>query len=192
MTDTAESLPVTPDSPSRWREIVETAALTLLVFLVVRLAFQNFRVEGDSMYPTLHSGEYVLVDKVEYMLHPPRRGDIIVFQAVPALQPNTDFIKRIIGIPGDTVAVRNGSVYIDGRRLPESYLREKPDYTFAPRRVPPDDYFVLGDHRNNSYDSSKWTTTPWLARKYIIGKAWIAYWPPGRVAVYGTPSYPRP
>jgi signal peptidase I len=159
------------------RELLQTVVLAAIIFLGVRAALQNFRVEGDSMWPTLHDNEYVLVNKVDYMLYSPSRGDIVVFRAVPALLPDRDFIKRIIGLPGETVAVRNGGVYINNRRLREPYIHEPPAYVFAQRRVPQNDYFVLGDDRNNSFDSAKWTTTPWLERRYIIGKAWIAYWP---------------
>jgi signal peptidase I len=169
------------------RELVQTAILAALIFLGVRVALQNFRVEGDSMLPTLKDSEYVLVDKLDYMFRSPERGDIVVFRAVPALQPDRDFIKRVIGLPGDVVAVHNGAVYINGRRLHEGYINEPPAYTFGPRRVPTGDYFVLGDHRNDSFDSAKWTTTPWLARKYIIGKAWIAYWPLSQFGFLSTP-----
>ena len=82
------------------RELLETAVLTIAIFLVVRVALQNFKVEGDSMFPNLHNGEYILVNKVDYMIHPPHRGDIIVFHAVQAGQPDKDFIKRGIGLPG--------------------------------------------------------------------------------------------
>lgn len=174
---------------TRWRDVLETAALALAIFLAVRLALQNFRVDGESMYPNLHNGEYILVDKISYHFESPQRGDIIVFRAVPALQPTKDFVKRVIGLPGDTVAVHGGGVYINGRRLHESYIVQPPDYTFGPSIVPPHDYFVLGDHRNDSYDSAKWTATPWLARRYIIGRAWIAYWPPPRFTLFRSPSY---
>jgi signal peptidase I len=79
-------------------------------------------------------------------------------------------------------------VYINGRGLIEPYIREPPDYVFKRQRVPPNSYFVLGDNRNDSYDSSRWTSTPWLARKYIIGKAWIAYWPPSEFQWFRSPS----
>jgi len=81
----------------------------------------------------------------------------------------------VIGLPGDLVAVHNDAVYINGQRLRESYISDPPTYTFRPSRVPPNEYFVLGDNRNNSQDSHMWG---WLHRKYIIGKAWISYWPP--------------
>ncbi|HZU11197.1 MAG TPA: signal peptidase I, partial [Chloroflexota bacterium] len=140
--------------------------------------------------PNLHNGEYILVNKVDYLVHAPQRGDIVVFRAVPAGEPDKDFIKRIIGLPGETVAVRNNTVYIDGRSLNEPYAHFPEDYTFPPKVVPPGDYFVLGDHRNDSYDSSKWPV-PWLPRADIVGKAWIAYWPPSDATILQTPSYRR-
>lgn len=170
------------------RELVETAILTVAIFLVVRVALQNFRVEGDSMLPNLQNGEYILVNKVDYLLHPPQRGDIVVFKAVPAGEPDKDFIKRVIGLPGDRVAVRNNTVFVDGRALHEPYRHYPEKYTWGPETVPANDYFVLGDHRDNSYDSSKWAT-PWLPRDDIIGKAWVAYWPLHDLALFGSPSY---
>lgn len=168
------------------RELVETAVLTIGIFLVVKVAVQNFKVEGDSMLPNLHNGEYILVNKVDYMLHSPQRGDVVVFRAVAADAPDRDFIKRVIGLPGETVQVRaNHQVYINGRLLVEPYPLYTPNYTFGPRRVPPNDYFVLGDHRSNSDDSHMWPTT-WLRRQDIIGKAWIAYWPPKEAEIIST------
>src|ERR687885_1084542 len=100
------------------RELLETAVLTIGIFFIVKVAVQNFKVEGDSMLPNLHNGEYILVNKVDYHLHSPERGDIVVFKAVPADSPDRDFIKRVIGLPGDTVQVRaNHKVYINGHRL---------------------------------------------------------------------------
>lgn len=170
------------------RELVETAVLTVAIFLLVRVAVQNFKVEGDSMLPNMHNGEYILVNKIDYYFESPSRGDIVVFKAVPAGQPDRDFIKRVIGLPGDRVAVRNGWVYINRHKLREPYKRYPINYTFGPERVPRNDFFVLGDHRNDSYDSSKWQT-PWLPRGDIIGKAWIAYWPLSDAHLIETPSY---
>ncbi len=192
MTDTppASTPPPAQSKSHFWRELLETVLLTVIIFLVVRLALQNFKVDGDSMYPNLHNGEYILVNKLAYLFHSPQRGDIIVFQAVPALQPDRDFIKRVIALPGETVAVHSGSVFIDGHRLVESYIHVAPNYTFRAQTVPSDNYFVLGDNRINSYDSAKWPSTPWLQRKYIIGKAWVAYWPPSAFNLFRSPSYP--
>lgn len=168
------------------RELVETAVLTIAIFLVVRVALQNFKVEGQSMEPNLHNNEYILVNKVDYMIHNPQRGDVIVFHAIPAGQPDKDFIKRVIGLPGETVAIHNKTVFINGKALKEPYIDgfHKPLYSWGPRKVPSGDYFVLGDNRNNSDDSHLWPLTPWLSKGDIIGKAWVAYWPPSDMQVF--------
>jgi signal peptidase I len=176
-------------SKSFLRELLETAVLTVAIFLLVRVALQNFKVDGYSMEPNFHPSEYILVDKFDYWFHGPERGDVIVFRAVPARQPNRDFIKRVIGLPGERVSVHSGAVYINGRRLYEPYISDPPTYTFTQVTVPKNDYFVLGDNRNNSFDSSKWSATPFLDRKYIIGKAWMAYWPFHDVSLFHEPSY---
>jgi signal peptidase I len=173
---------------SALRELLETAVLTVAIFLLVRVAVQNFRVEGFSMLPNLQNGEYILVDKVDYMIHSPERGDIVVLKAIPAGEPDKDFIKRVIGLPGETVAVKNESVYINGRRLIEPYQHYPFGYTFGPLKVPSGEYFVLGDHRDDSYDSHRWSP-PWLPRSDIIGKALVAYWPPNDVTFFRSPSY---
>lgn len=176
---------------SIFRDVVETAILTIAIFLVVRVALQNFKVEGQSMEPNLQNGEYILVNKVDYMLHPPQRGDVIVFRAVPAGAPDRDFIKRVVGLPGETVAVHHNTVYINGHPLKETYHRFPMNYDFNAEKVPPSDYFVLGDNRSNSEDSHLWH---WLPQKYIIGKAWVAYWPPSDLHLFQailshTPSF---
>jgi signal peptidase I len=168
---------------SLWRELLETLVLTLAIFLVVKIAVQNFRVDGESMLPNLQNGEYILVNKFDYLIGSPQRGDIVVFRAVPAGEPNKDFIKRVVGLPGETVAVRNNVVYINGKALRETYHHLPSNYTFGPRKVPAGDYFVLGDHRGNSDDSHMWTST-WLPRSDIIGKAWVSYWPPAQAHLY--------
>jgi signal peptidase I len=170
---------------SFFRELLETAVLTIAIFLIVRVALQNFKVEGDSMFPNLHNGEYILVNKISYMLHSPHRGDIVVFQAVEAGDPGKDFIKRVIGLPGETVAVHNDAVYINGNRLTEPYIQTPPLYTYPAKKIPADKYFVLGDNRNNSQDSHLWG---WLSRKYIVGKAWISYWPPSDLHIFAIPD----
>jgi signal peptidase I len=167
------------------RELIETAVLTVAIFLLVRVALQNFKVEGQSMEPNLHNNEYILVNKVDYFIHPPSRGDIVVFRAVPAGQPDKDFIKRVIGLPGDVVAVHNQHVWVDGKALTEPYLNQEPDYTFGPKTVPQNSYFVLGDNRNNSDDSHLWPVT-FLPKGDIIGKAWVSYWPPSDLHVFVT------
>jgi signal peptidase I len=157
------------------REVLETAVLTLLLFLVVRLAVQNFKVDGPSMMPTLQNQQLIVVDKAEYYLHPPQRGDIIVF-AYP-LDPSQDFVKRVVGVPGDTVELdQTGYVYVDGVRLNEPYIEEH--YSGLPQnkswRLGPTQYFVMGDHRDDSSDSRFWGPVP---RQNIVGKAVLVYWP---------------
>lgn len=190
MTDTDAVVPASKPRSSVFRELLETAVLTLAIFLVVRVALQNFKVEGQSMDPNLHNNEYILVNKVDYLIHSPERGDVIVFRAIPAGQPDKDFIKRVIGLPGELVAVQNQTVYINGRPLHEPYIdaAHRPSYTFSAKRVPTGDYFVLGDNRNDSFDSSKWPST-WLPRTDIIGKAWVSYWPLADASVFRTPSF---
>lgn len=187
---TEVDLPAQPAKRKRsaFRELAETAVLTVGIFLLVRLAVQNFRVDGASMLPNLHNGEYILVNKLDYMIHSPQRGDVVVLRAVPAGEPDKDFIKRVIALPGETVAVRNNFVYINGKRLIEPYHHYPFGYTFGPAKVPPNEYFVLGDHRDDSFDSHRWTP-PWLPRSDIIGKAQVAYWPPQDVRLFRTPTY---
>ena len=153
------------------REIVETALLTAIIFLVVNAVIGRFRIESVSMQPNLYEGEYVIVDKVSYSLRGPQRGDIIVFEKTG--QP--DLIKRVIGLPGDTVEVRNAQVFVNGTPLDEPYVANPPNYAFGPVQVEPGRYFVLGDNRSNSSDSHVWGTIP---GDTIVGRAWIIYWPP--------------
>lgn len=189
------------------RELVETLILALLIFLAVRAAVQNFQVEGSSMIPNLHNGEFLLVNKLIYaevdldaidrfipfvdigdgthhLFRAPRRGDVVVFRF--PRDPSRDFIKRIIGVPGDTVEVKEGTVFIDGQPLDEPYLTDKPNYILPPITVPPGQYFVLGDNRSGSFDSHSWTAyaptpdwpnPPFVPEENIIGQAWLSYWP---------------
>ncbi len=154
------------------REIAETLALALVIFLIVRVGIQNFSVNGTSMLPTLHTGNLVLVNKIDYHLESPQRGDVIVFRF--PLNPSQDFIKRVIGVPGNVIKITPGHVYVNGRVIREPYIKYKTNYSFGPKRVPKNEYFVLGDNRPESYDSHLWGMLP---RRDIIGKALISYWP---------------
>ncbi|MSP12426.1 MAG: signal peptidase I [Chloroflexi bacterium] len=155
------------------REALETIVLTFIIFLLIQSVVQNFRIEGFSMEPTLNAGQYLIVNKLIYRLHPPERGDIIVFEYPRA--PDRDFIKRVIGLPGDQVQVTGRHVLINGTPLLEPYIKDAPNYEFPPTIVPPTEYFVMGDNRNNSSDSHSWGMLP---TPNIIGKAWFSYWPP--------------
>jgi signal peptidase I len=153
-------------------EIIETIVMTVLIFAAVRLLVQNFRIEGSSMEPNLHDSEYLIIEKVSYRLGSPQTGDVIVFHY--PLNPQRDFIKRIIGLPGQTVQVRRGQVLVNGQPLAEPYGPAEATYNWGPETVPPNNYFVLGDNRNNSSDSHSWGMLP---RGLIIGRAWLIYWP---------------
>lgn len=180
---------------SAWRktfagELIEVAIIALVLFLVARIAVQNFKVNGHSMFPTLHNNELLLVDKISYDFTSPHRGDIIVFKY--PLDTSRDFIKRVIAVPGDRVTINNGRVFVNGAPLHETYIAHKPSYTmpFIPSNnnspvVPKNDYFVLGDNRNKSDDSHLWGLVP---RSDIIGRALITYWPPQDFGILTDPS----
>lgn len=155
------------------REILITVGLAVVIFLLLQVTIQSSVVVGSSMQPSFQSGERLIVNKVVYHFESPQRGDVIIFHS-PANYA-TDYIKRIIGLPGDTIYIHGGVVYVDGSPLQEKYIEAPPDYTYGPFVVPKDNYFVLGDNRNNSNDSHTGWTVP---RQSIIGKAWLTIWPP--------------
>lgn len=174
-------------------ETVEVLALALLMFLLVRSVAQNFVVDGGSMEPTFHNGEMLIVNKLAYKnfnlswlpftekddwrpFGTPQAGDVVVFK-FPQDQ-NRDFIKRVVAIPGQTVEVRGGKVYLNGIQQNEPYLDQAPTYDYGPVTVPEGQIFVLGDNRNNSYDSHSWGL---LDQSLLIGRAEFRYWPLGRV-----------
>ena len=156
-------------------------------------------MEGSSMEPTLESGQYLLANKLVYMhidpsplldllpfvevkrkepffpFHPPRRGDVIVFRF--PRDPSRDFVKRVIGLPGDVVEIRRGVVFVNGQPLDEPYITKRSIDSMAPVRVPPGGYFVLGDNRASSNDSRDWGILP---AENIIGRAWVPYGPRDR------------
>ena len=162
-------------------DFIETIVIALAIFVVVyRFLFQPHQVKGNSMYSNFHDGEYLLTDKVSYRFGEPEAGEVIVFKA--PRNEDYDYIKRVIGLPGDAVEIKEGRVWVNGRILEESaylpadiftragaYLREGQVYT-----VPEASYFVLGDNRGNSSDSREWGAVP---LNNIVGKAWFRYWP---------------
>lgn len=156
------------------REIVETLLLTLFIFWIVNTVTGRFRIEGYSMLPTLEEGEMVIISKLAYYFDEPERGDIIVLHF-----PNDrsrDFIKRVVGVPGDHIEIGDGHVVINGHTLEEPYINAAPSYS-GTWDVPEGQYFVLGDNRNNSSDSHNWSFLP---GKDIVGKAWLIYWGPDK------------
>ena len=170
------------------REVIETIVLTVLMFLIIRMAVQNFQIQGHSMEPNFHDQELVLVDKWTYLFHTPARGDVVVFVAPP--QPDQDYIKRVVGLPGDVVTVQGTQVYVNGKLLQESYVKPynqgNPWPSFSNRVIPPGDYFVLGDNRGGSSDSRDWGCLP---RANIIGRVGLVYWPFGQDNTGLIPNY---
>jgi signal peptidase I len=168
------------------REIVETALLTLIIFLVLNTLTGRFQVRGSSMEPTLHDGQYLVVSKVAYWLRPTERGDIVVFRPPNGL--SDDYIKRIVGLPGEQVRITDGQVLVDGVPLEETYVINQSTYSGS-WKLGSDEYFVLGDNRNNSSDSHTWGTLP---GENIIGKAWLCYWPLEALGLVLHHNFPEP
>ncbi len=164
------------DRPGGWRrlafDIVETAILSLVLFLGINAVSARIRIESISMLPTLQPGNFVIVNKLAYRLNPAQRGDIIVFR-LPQ-DPSQRYIKRIIGLPGEEVRIQDGAVLIDGQRMVEPYLEIQTNRGGV-WQVAEGHYFVMGDNRNNSSDSRVWGPVPF---DNVIGKALFVYWPP--------------
>lgn len=155
------------------REIIITVILALIIFFAARASIQTYEVLMSSMEPSFYEGDRVVVNKAVYWFGGPERGDVIVFEEPNGSQD--DFIKRIIGLPGDTVEVKNEAVYVNDAKLNEPYIKDPPSYTLSPTKVPEGCYFVLGDNRNHSNDSHH----GWLVEHdKIHGKAWLITWPP--------------
>lgn len=199
------------------REIIETLLLALIIFLAVRAVVLNFRVDGLSMMPNLQNNEMLLVNRNAYvsfdswalvdwlplvdheeeniihLFDPPQRGDIVVFDA-PVNGADKPYIKRVIGLPGETVEARNNHVFINGQQLDESYLEGELTWcgseggSCPPVTVPEGSVFVLGDNRDNSQDSFEFGP---VEIDNIIGKAWITYWPMDEIGVVPHYDYPE-
>jgi signal peptidase I len=146
----------------------------LLAFIVIVFLYQPVQVEGTSMLPRLANHERIFINKFVYRFEPIQRGDIVVFWY--PLEPAKSYIKRVVGLPGDTVSLQDGRVYVNGKVLREPYVPAGylDHQNYPPVRVEPDHYYVLGDHRDSSNDSRVWGT---VDRKYIYGKAVFVYWP---------------
>ena len=183
------------------RELFETVILSLALFLVLHTTVQPFRVEGASMRPTLEEGEYIIVNKLSYLrLEPqriaslipfvsiesdgpaypfnvPKAGDVIIFEF--PRDESREFVKRIVGEPGDVVEIKRGEVFVNGVPIQDDLARLD-RRSMTPKTVPEDAYFVLGDNRGNSNDSRDWGTVP---AENIVGKAWAGFWPISRLHV---------
>ena len=165
------------------REIIITVISAFIIFIVITQTLQTFVIVMSSMEPSFHDDQRILVNKAVYIFGEPEMGDVVIFKAPNGRQG--DYIKRVIGLPGDTIEVKNGAVYVNGTSLNEPYIKNHPRYTLEPQKIPENRYFVLGDNRDNSNDSHSGWTVP---REDIIGKAWISTWPPNNWGI--VPAYP--
>lgn len=160
------------------REILETVIpAVLLALLISHFVAQGTYVEGQSMEPNLHNEQRLIVEKLSYHLHPPRRGDIVVINVEFSDVP---LIKRVIGLPGETVEVHDGRVFIDGQPLDEPYLPTLFMRDYGPAQVPPEYIFVMGDNRGASNDSRIFGP---VSQDSIVGRAWVSYWPPDQIGL---------
>ena len=168
--------PATVDETgSFWRfliDLVETLVLSVVLFLGINAVTARVLVEGFSMRPTLDNGQYVLVNKMAFRSSLPEYGDILVFHF--PVDPDQDFIKRVIGLPGDEITISDSNVTVNGHTLIEPYIAASPLYA-GKWTVPAGHIFVLGDNRNNSSDSHSWGPVP---MENVVGKAIVVYWPP--------------
>ncbi|NQW18877.1 MAG: signal peptidase I [Chloroflexi bacterium] len=187
-----------------FREIAETVITAAVIFVLLQAATQTFKVVGPSMNTTLADGQHLLVNKfvyetvdsdvladvlpwvgpdadgeLEYLFHPPERGDIIVFR--PPTGEDADFVKRVIGIPGDEIDIHDGSVWVNGEKLKEDRVTRPRGSTDFPTIVPADRYFVLGDNRSASNDSRAWG---FAEADKIVGKVMARYWPPSEFTLF--------
>ncbi|MEA5617736.1 signal peptidase I [Cronbergia sp. UHCC 0137] len=167
-----------------WQENVTLIAIALCLAILIRTFIAEPRlIPSESMFPTLHTGDRLVVEKVSYRFHPPKTGDVVVFQSPPELQSrgydkNQAFIKRVIGLPGQIVNITQGKVYLNGQPITEDYIAEPPNQPFPPVKVPENQLFVMGDNRNDSNDSRYWGFLP---QENLIGRATFRFWPFNRI-----------
>lgn len=163
-----------------WFQIAKGIDILLVLGLLFRsFILQPFLVEGNSMQPNYHNKEFLLVDRLSYKINPPKRGEVIIFRY--PLNPADDYIKRIVGLPGETIKIENGQVFINDQLLEENYLSTDTQTfvandleNFLEKTLAENEYFVLGDNRNNSSDSREWGIVP---KNNLIGRAWFVVYP---------------
>lgn len=166
-------------------EIVKVVLISLAIILPVRMFLvQPFYVEGASMEPNFYDKEYLIIDELSYRFHAPARGEVVVFH-----NPDNNkqyYIKRVIGLPGETVEIVNGKVSINDKELNETYIDNLSGQSFSKLTLAPDEYFVLGDNRPVSKDSRMFQALP---KKLIIGRVWFRGWPMDRISTFNLPDY---
>ncbi len=184
-----EELPESSQPPTNGRpawltfltETLQTIILAIVLYFLIDSVIARVRVENISMLPTLQPGEFIIVNKMAYKLGEIKGGDIVVFHFPQ--DPREDYIKRVIGVPGDTITVENGKVLVNNRPLTEPYISAPPQYT-GTWTVPEDKLFVLGDNRNQSSDSHSWGFVP---LENLVGKALVIYWPLDQFKILSQP-----
>ncbi|MGI6224684.1 MAG: signal peptidase I [Peptococcales bacterium] len=161
-----------------FKEIVESVVIALILALIIRaFLFQFFWIPSRSMEPTLLINDRIMVTRFSYWFHEPERGDVVVFKY--PIEPQKDYVKRLIGLPGEKVQIINSKLYINDELIEEPYLPSGLEFgSFGPIQVPEGEYFMLGDNRNNSSDSRVWG---FVEDKLLIGKAQFIYWPYSRI-----------
>ena len=161
------------------RELLETViSAGIIAFIIITFIGQVTVVRGASMEPTLHDRERLIANKISYRFESPERNEIIIFK--PPIGIKRNYIKRIIGIPGDKIEIVNGKIYVNDQVLEEPYVKHRSYENMPPTIVPADSFFVLGDNRPNSSDSRYWGFVP---RKNVVGKAWVVFWPLNKIRI---------
>ena len=173
-------------SSGKEKTSVKDILVILITAVILAVVIKTFIVDSrivpsSSMYPTIEIGDRILISKMSYLGdNTPERGDIVVFTPPEELRQSSDYIKRIIGLPGEDLYIADGVVYIDGVSIDEEYIAEKPNYEYGPVAIPEGCYFVMGDNRNASSDSHAWSY-PFITEDDIKGKAFVCYWPFSRI-----------
>ena len=196
-----EQKPPEPQEENVVVEIVKTLVTAAILAFGIRTFVAEARyIPSESMQPTLEINDRLIIEKISYRFRTPQRGDVVVFRPTEELRKQgykEAFIKRVIGLPGDTVEVKNDKVFVNGKELPEKYIfvpenipgiKPRPQRPYGPTKVPDDQYLVLGDNRNNSLDSRSWGFVP---RENLIGRATVRFWPLQRLgSLDQKPIYP--
>ena len=159
-------------SRSLFNDIKDTILMVVAIYTLVNLIAPRYIVEGASMQPNFETGEWIIVSRMDYLLGAPGRGDVVILDFP---EPQEDLIKRVVGLPGETIAIHDEQVFVNGVPIDEPYINAAPRYTQEPITLGPEQYYVLGDNRNNSRDSHYFGA---VDRERVIGRAWLIYWPP--------------
>lgn len=165
------------------REVLQIVAIAAVIYLGLQAALQVYEVVGASSEPTFPNNGWVLVNKQAYLLGPPQRGEVVIAKWSNA--SDATYIKRVIAGPGDTIEIKAGKVYLNGRPLEEPYLPEAIVRPLEKVTVEPYHYFIMGDNRNNSTDSRHWGT---VSQQDIVGRVWFILWPTSRLGLVSSPS----